>query len=98
MRLGNVVKCLGEQAEAADVEVSPGFAGAEIPRRSLRRDVSEHWAPGPKTVPVAGADRKLRAAWQAGLLIVVATKGECNLAETHQRNDEPVRRTPDLAQ
>ncbi len=30
VRLGNVVKWLGEQAEAAGVEVYPGFAGAEI--------------------------------------------------------------------
>ena len=30
MRLGNVVKWLGEQAEAMGVEVYPGFAGAEI--------------------------------------------------------------------
>ena len=30
VRLGNVAKWLGEQAEAAGVEVYPGFAGAEI--------------------------------------------------------------------
>ncbi|HQV13044.1 MAG TPA: NAD(P)-binding protein, partial [Nitrospira sp.] len=30
VRLGNVVKWLGEQAEALGVEVYPGFAGAEI--------------------------------------------------------------------
>ncbi|WEN42654.1 Electron transfer flavoprotein-ubiquinone oxidoreductase [Thauera sp. GDN1] len=30
VRLGNVVKWLGEQAEVAGVEVYPGFAGAEI--------------------------------------------------------------------
>ncbi|MEZ5626137.1 MAG: electron transfer flavoprotein-ubiquinone oxidoreductase [Rhodocyclaceae bacterium] len=30
VRLGNVVKWLGEQAEAAGVEVYPGFAGAEV--------------------------------------------------------------------
>jgi electron-transferring-flavoprotein dehydrogenase len=30
LRLGNLVKWLGEQAETLDVEVFPGFAGAEI--------------------------------------------------------------------
>ncbi|WP_031346160.1 NAD(P)/FAD-dependent oxidoreductase, partial [Thauera terpenica] len=30
VRLGNVVKWLGEQAEALGVEVYPGFAGAEL--------------------------------------------------------------------
>ncbi|MCB1958384.1 MAG: NAD(P)/FAD-dependent oxidoreductase, partial [Rhodocyclaceae bacterium] len=30
VRLGNVVKWLGEQAEALGVEVYPGFAGAEV--------------------------------------------------------------------
>ncbi len=30
VRLGNMVKWLGEQAEAAGVEVYPGFAAAEM--------------------------------------------------------------------
>lgn len=64
-------------------------ARGEVRGRSLRREVSEHWPPGPKAVPVAGADRKLRAGWQACLLIVVAPSCQRNSSETEKRNEEP---------
>jgi electron-transferring-flavoprotein dehydrogenase len=60
VRLGNVVKWLGEQAEALGVEVYPGFAGAEIllrrggrgeGRRHRRHGLNRDGTPGPHHQP-----------------------------------------------